>query len=195
MGRAKLLLELEGRTVISRLVETLQCGGCDGVWLLARRDDVALQAAVCDLPVRLLLTDTATADMRASVERLLKELARVEQPRAELDGWLLCPADYPVLRPELVRRLLARWREFPQSIVVPRCGERRGHPTIFPWSLETKVMEIPDGQGLNWLLKQPDVSLDQLIIEDPAILQDLDTPAEFERLRDQLEETAGPELI
>jgi CTP:molybdopterin cytidylyltransferase MocA len=57
---------------------------------------------------------------------------------------------------------------------------RRGHPVLFPWPLAAAVEALPAEAGVNRLLQQHDVL--ELPVRDLA-LDDLDTPAEYERLR------------
>lgn len=180
MGRPKLLLELAGRTVMARLVDALRTGGCDDIWVLARGDDAELLAVLATLPVHCVIVEAPTADMRASVVLLLDAITDCEQPQSD-DGWLLCPADHPVLSVTVVAAVLAAREQSPSAVIVPSHHSRRGHPTLFPWRLAERIHDIPPNQGLNWLLRQPDVVVCEVPVDDPSILTDLDTPEDYER--------------
>jgi molybdenum cofactor cytidylyltransferase len=182
MGRPKLLLPLGGRAVIARVLEALRGGGVDATYVLARADDVGLQRELDGSGVHTVLADDATEDMRASAELLLSRI-REEQHPLRNDAWLLAPADYPVLNPSVVSRLIASWRADPAGIVVPACGGRSGHPTLFGWPFAERVACIPAGEGLNRLLRDGAGQVRQVDFESPEILQDLDTPADYERLK------------
>ena len=121
-------------------------------------------------------------DMRASVRFALETIQRDFSPRED-DGWLLVPADHPVLDRSLIESLIATWERDRPLILVPRVGNRRGHPTLFRWSLAREVSRIPADLGLNWLLNEHASEVSELPVEGDAALTDLDTPDDYERLR------------
>lgn len=181
MGTHKLLLPLAGRSVISRVVDALHRAGPIEVHVILRRDDESLRSELASLPVHPHLLDADTPDMRASVERLLDLITAERQP-APSDAWLLCPADHPVLSADVVRRLIVESATAPDSIGIPTSQDRRGHPTLFPWSLASSVRDIPTGEGLNWLLRAHAARVREVEVDDPTILLDLDTPEDYERI-------------
>jgi molybdenum cofactor cytidylyltransferase len=182
MGQPKLLLELQGRTVIARLVESLRAAGCESIWVLAREDDPALLTALSALPVQAVVTAIPTPDMRASVQVLLRAIEDAAAPRLE-DAWLLCPADHPIMNPAIIRSVLQAGQRRAEAVVIPVHAGRRGHPTLFPWRLAARAVDIPADAGLNWLLRQPGVVVEELPVAEDSILRDLDTPADYERLQ------------
>ncbi|MFG0335640.1 MAG: NTP transferase domain-containing protein, partial [Maioricimonas sp. JB049] len=138
MGRPKLLLPLGERRVIDWLLDALQTAGLQHVFLLARRDDTNLVAAVRDRMTMIVQPVADPPDMRTSVEHLLEKAYAKIRPRPD-DGWMLIPADHPVLRPELVATLCRAWQECDADVLVPEYEGRRGHPTLFRWSLAERV--------------------------------------------------------
>lgn len=182
MGVAKLLLPLGGRTVMARVLDALRRGGVDAIYVLARADDAALREELRGSDVCAVFSEEPTADMRASVELLLQRLARKQSPRPE-DAWLLAPADHPVLDGTVVAALVAEWHARPEGIVVPVYKGRRGHPTLFGWDYAASAARLPPGQGLNRLLRDAPDQVRQVAVESPRILLDLDTPADYQRLK------------
>lgn len=182
MGRPKLLLELGGQTVIRRLLDALQQAGVAERIVVCRKDDAALQAEVAAAGATAVTPDVDPADMRTSVEHALAYLQSRCQPRPD-DGWLLSPADHPVLNAAVVGDLVQRQAESDAAILVPTCDGKRGHPTLFRWSLAERVADIPPDHGLNRLLREFAEDVVEVPVNDPCVLTDLDTPADFERLR------------
>ncbi len=103
--------------------------------------------------------------------------------RKDEDGWLLVPADHPVLSAEVIERMLSAWQTTAADILIPTCQGRRGHPTIFSWKLARQVPGIPKDRGLNWLVRSTGATIEEVSTGDPAILTDLDTPADYEALK------------
>jgi molybdenum cofactor cytidylyltransferase len=186
MGRPKLLLPLGGKTVVARLLAALDHPAVAGRFVVVRADDAELRAAVEAAGGAPVVPTDDPLDMRASVEHALAAIAARCRPE-EFDGWLLVPADHPVLEPEAVAAVIAAWRAATaagaRDVIVPTHGNRRGHPTAFPWPLAERVAGMPADQGLNWLLRHGGVSVRELPVDTPAILTDLDTPTDYARLQ------------
>lgn len=182
MGRPKLTLKLGDRTVIRRLLDAFDLPGITATVIVARMRDEALQAEVAQSHAHLVQPEIDPPDMRTSVEHALRFLREHFAP-SDKDGWLLCPADHPVLDVEVLKELIAQWQESAASIVVPTFQGRRGHPTFFRWSLVPEITAIPPDSGLNVLLKNHAREVSEIAIDDDCILTDLDTPDDFDRLR------------
>ena len=181
MGRPKLLIDLEGRTIICRLLDALQSGGVQDVFVLVRQSDQALQDELAGTGARVVRTEE-TPDMKASVAALLAVIARDESPAA-IDSWLLVPADHPLLEPGPVAALLAARRPGETEILVPVHAGRRGHPTCFSWDLAEQVASIAPEKGINSLVRERSRLVREVPVETPAVLIDLDTPEDLERIR------------
>jgi molybdenum cofactor cytidylyltransferase len=196
MGRPKLLLPLGGQTVIRRVLEALSAAGVVDFYILIREDDEPLRAEVSQTGATIVTTPVATRDMRQSVELLLQSIERDRHPDPE-DGWLLCPADHPVLDADVVKQLMRAWHASGWRIVVPVHNGRRGHPTILGWRYAAQVAGIPADRGIDWLLESFSDDVHEEPVETAGILVDLDTPADYKSLQASQDSDAmricGPE--
>jgi molybdenum cofactor cytidylyltransferase len=182
MGKPKLLLPLGEKTVIARLLETLDRPGIHCRAVVLRRNDEALRREINSAGGWTIQPDIDPPEMRQSVEHALAAIAERFAPQ-KTDGWLLVPADHPVLSVAVIDRLIAEWQNLSAEILLPTCQNRRGHPTIFSWSLAEEVPKIPADRGLNWLVRSSEATIQEVPVEDPAIFTDLDTPADYEALK------------
>ena len=190
MGQPKLLLQIDGQSIIRRLVSALQDGGVTTVSVLVRGSDQPLQAELAGTGARVVLT-ADTPDMRASVVALLEDIRQVANPQPD-DGWLLAPADHPFLTSAVVAELLASRQSGGEEILVPVHADRRGHPTYFPWSLAPRVGMLPEGHGINQFLRDGATPVREVPTHSADVLVDLDTPEDLERLRQRQESCAEP---
>ena len=181
MGEPKLLLNLAGQTVIARLLNALDHPRMTSRSVVVRQSDIRLQAEVTRFNGSLVLPEIDPPDMRSSVAAALESIEKQFSPN-DTDGWLLVPADHPVLDRQLIEVVLDCWQTNPTRILVPRCGQRRGHPTLFRWSLAREVAKIPADRGLNWLLREYANEVTELPVESTAAITDLDTPDDYRRL-------------
>jgi molybdenum cofactor cytidylyltransferase len=182
MGRPKLSLPLGDKTVLEHVLEALQSAGIADVVVVIGPHSTELRALVKP-PVHVLQLSEATADMRATIEKGLTWIEAQFQPTAT-DDWLLVPADHPTLDADVVKALLhARATAPASSIVVPTFNGQRGHPTLIGWKHVAGIRSLPAGWGLNTYLRTHADETREVAVESAAILADLDTPADYERLR------------
>ena len=184
MGQPKLLLPLGEQTVIRRLLDVLNRADVDERLVVLRRDDASLRAEVEAAGARVVAPELPPPDMRASVEQALAEIRMSHRPAAH-DGWLLIPADHPLLSASVLEQLIAAWNQSDADALVPTFQGRRGHPTFFRWRLADKISAIPSGRGLNQLLNTQSVQVQEVAVEDRSVVVDLDTPQDYETLRQQ----------
>ena len=187
MGQPKLLLQLAGKTVLARLLEALSFVGVEDRVVVLRNDDEALCAEATAAGASVVQPPVPPPDMRQSTEYALEYIEQRHSPAPD-DGWLLLPADHPVLARSVIETLIERWNRQSDLILVPTCQGRRGHPAFFRWRLIEEIRRIPRGAGLNQLLKSHRDAVTELPVEDDAVLLDLDTPADYEKLRRRFSE-------
>jgi molybdenum cofactor cytidylyltransferase len=183
MGRPKLALPLGDRTILERVVAALREAGVEQI-LVVVGPHVPHLAPLAQLAgAHVLQLSEETPDMRATVLAGLRWLEERYQPQPD-DGWLLVPADHPTLDPLVVRTLIReRAAARDHSIIIPTHDERRGHPTLIDWKHVAGMRALPAGSGLNVYLRQRAVETLEVPVDSPDILCDLDTPDDYERLR------------
>jgi CTP:molybdopterin cytidylyltransferase MocA len=127
--------------------------------------------------------------MRATVEAGLDRLETTVRPSPG-DDWLLAPADHPTLDSGVVRALVeARLRNPAHSILIPTHAGRRGHPTLISWSHVPAIRSLPPDQGINSFIRGRADEVLEVPTASPAVLIDLDTPADYERLEQEWRRT------
>ena len=173
MGTQKLLLPVGGRPVIARVVdELLQCA-LERVVVVLSPSGAPLRQALSGRNVEFVLNPAADSEMLDSLRCGLRALAE------ECDQVLVMPADHPGLSAAVVNRLIEAARDSSRGILVPVWQRRRGHPLLLATRYREELLCRYDSVGLRGLLgAHPD---DVLEVESPtpAILQDLDTLAEY----------------
>jgi molybdenum cofactor cytidylyltransferase len=183
MGRSKLALPLGRQTVLEHVVSALRQAEVPHILVVVGPHVPELVPLAQAAGAEVLSLTQETVDMRATVELGLRWLEERFQPAAQTP-WLLCPADHPALDPAVIRQLReARAASPVHSIVVPTFQGRRGHPLLIDWRHVTGMRALPANVGLNVYVRQQGVDLLELPVLSPGVLIDLDTPADYERLR------------
>jgi CTP:molybdopterin cytidylyltransferase MocA len=180
MGRPKLTLPLGDRSILERVIDCLREGGVARTLVVIGPSAPELvDLAIAGGAAPLLLGDQ-TPDMRSTVEAGLRWIERSWRPTAG-DAFLLAPADHPALAPAVVQRLLAVPGD---GIVIPTFERKRGHPARVGWSLVPDLLNWPAGFGLNDFFRANAVV--EMSADTRDILDDIDTPEEYERWRARL---------
>jgi molybdenum cofactor cytidylyltransferase len=184
MGQPKLLLPLGAKTVIARLLDVLNRPDVIERFVVLRRDDETLLAEVTSAKATAVQPEINPPDMRSSVQNALEEIQRRHAPGPD-EGWMLIPADHPVLDAEVLDAMIDCWQKSDDLILVPTYQQQRGHPTFFRWELAEEVLSLPPDKGLNELLKSHADEIVEVRTDNPAVLTDLDTPEDYQELCDR----------
>jgi len=186
MGRPKLTLDLAGRPVIARLLDALDHPAIAATAIVLRRSDEQLRDVLQPFDVVAVQPPRDPPDMRHSVEYGVAAIRSHFAPEPE-DAWILIPADHPVLDGDVINELVNVWRTLDADIMVPVHSGKRGHPAFFRWTLASRLSEIPDDRGLNWLLTLDGVTVCEHSVASDSILLDLDTPEDLQRLQSRFD--------
>jgi molybdenum cofactor cytidylyltransferase len=188
MGQPKLLLPWGTSTMIEHVLGVWRDSRVDRVVVVVHPLDAQLAEVCAACGAQVVQPAIPPGEMKVSIRVALEFLARFE-PRPA-DAWLLAPADIPGLRVNTINALLAAYEadrgdaaKRPR-IWAPRRGTRHGHPVLFPWSLAAQVGELAPDEGVNVLLSRSSVEF--VDVAEDSILEDVDTPEDYERLRSRL---------
>jgi CTP:molybdopterin cytidylyltransferase MocA len=95
----------------------------------------------------------------------------------------ISPADLPFLSKSSLLRVIEAVNlpeaRGPETLLVPVCSRRRGHPLVIPAALVARVLAWPADGRLNRLFAEPDVKVLHLEGFDETILSDVDRPADL----------------
>ncbi len=183
MGRPKLLLPFDQQTVLGATLEALERGGVSEIVLVGAPGDADLARWAESHGVRLAINPQPDDGMLTSVWAGLTALGGAEALIAAGEELLVCPGDLPRLRPETVTALLREARAAGAGLLVPRCGSERGHPLVVRAELLREIATLDPAVGLRQLrLRYPERTL-EVEVADPGVILDVDTPADYDRLR------------
>jgi molybdenum cofactor cytidylyltransferase len=197
MGRPKLLLPYADGTVLGCLVGALRVAGVSPIVVVAAAGDAEMRAWCGAAIAAAATTDAAgltvaltvalnPAPERGMLSSILAGLAALGGAGTLAGGrtpLLVCPGDLPALRPGTVVELLRRREAAGAGLAVPVHRGRRGHPLAVAPALVPEIESLDPGRGLRQLLDLHPDDLLTVEVDDPGCVADLDTPADYERLR------------
>jgi xanthine dehydrogenase accessory factor len=100
----------------------------------------------------------------------------IEAAPADADAYLVALADMPGTTPAMVASLLARWAAGRDRIVVPVHRGHRGHPVILPARFRAELLALSGDVGARGILRAHPGDVEEVPVDDPAVLFDVDRP-------------------
>jgi CTP:molybdopterin cytidylyltransferase MocA len=167
MGFPKALLDAGGETFAARLARVFAEAGCE-VLIVVGADAASLRLRLP--PVRIVENVGWKAGQLSSVRVGLRE--------ARQSAVLVHPVDVPLVRPETIERVLAALSS--SAAVVPTYRGASGHPVGFAAEAVERILGWSDLPHLEAAVARLGATL--LEVPDPAILQEADTPDEYQAL-------------
>jgi len=178
MGRSKPLLAPGGQTFLARVVDSLRRGGCRTVYVGVREADGATAEEARRLGAEVVIPHDVERGPIASVRAAL-ELARDASLPTAL---LLHPADHPLVRPETIALLIDAMSGAGAEIqiVLPRHGDRRGHPALFRGAAVEELRNPGLEGGARTVVRSRPERVLEVPVEDPGVITNLDTPEQVQ---------------
>lgn len=172
MGAFKPLLEIDGVSMVRRVVQLMRGAGANPVVVVAGHRRWKLEEHLRDAGVELIHNPDYASTQQFDSLRLA--LARLEE---RCDRLLVSPADIPLVKPETVAALL----HTPGEFVRPVFRGRGGHPVLLSAALIPALLCYDGPDGLRGAIRRSGCAVRNVEVEDGGVLMDNDTPEDFAR--------------
>ena len=108
--------------------------------------------------------------------------------RPQASGWLVLPADMPLVRPTTLQAVARQLVQSP--VVFAQFKGRRGHPVGFSAELYSELVALDGDEGARRIVaRYPALGVE---VDDPGVLVDVDTLADLETVRQAQAGVAAP---
>jgi molybdenum cofactor cytidylyltransferase len=172
MGRPKALLPIDGQTFVEKIVGALKQTSVGKVIVVLGYNAEEMRQRIEHLPVEILVNPDYKLGQLSSLQVAVRRL----EPEADCDGMLVHLVDHPYIGSKLVDIMIERFHASGKLIVVPRHGDKRGHPVIFSRELFGELLAAPMDQGAKAVLNAHRGDTLEIDTEDVGITLDIDTP-------------------
>lgn len=177
MQSFKPMLYLGESTLIRHAIHTLIQGGIGDIVVVTGNKAPLLEEHLQGLPVRCVFNpDYRTCEMIDSARLGLAYIS------SECKRIFFLPCDVPLFMPRTLALLADTMKEKCAAVVKPTWQGRPGHPILMDSSLLPHIFTYAGGGGLAGALKEFAKPAVHIECDDPGILLDADTPADYERL-------------
>jgi len=173
MGQPKQLLPFGKQTLIETVVENVLQSQIQKtvVVLGANKDEIAKK--LDKYPVSMIFNPRFKQGMLSSIQRGFEAIAK------EASAVLIILGDQPTIPAWVIDSIIHTYRNTGKGIVVPVFQMRRGHPVLFDCKYRDEVAALDAAVGLRALVHGHPDDVEEVAVESPAILKDIDYPEEY----------------
>lgn len=179
MGRNKLLLELEGESLLRRAARRALAAGLDPVIAVLGHEAERTRRELQGLPCRALVNAGHARGMSTSLS------AGAAAVPPEADALVVLLADMPLVDEAMIRAVVERYQACGAPVVTARYGEVTAPPTLYARRLFPEL-QGGEGEGRGREVVRRHRGEAAYLDFPPSALADLDAPEDLERARRQL---------
>jgi molybdenum cofactor cytidylyltransferase len=176
MGTQKLLLPYRGTTVVEAVVRAALDSSLDETLVVLGADATKVRQALRSYPVTFATNRDYKLGMLSSVQAAFRALPPGTEAAVVMLG------DQPAVPAAVLDALVRVFREGRRGIVVPVHGGRRGHPVLIATAFRGDILGLDPGVGLRQLLRVHPGEVEEVAVDEAAVLTDMDKPEDYKKL-------------
>jgi len=170
MGRNKLLVNVGGKPLVRRVVETALASGAGRVIVVTGNDAENVMASLSNLPIVFAHNPHFHAGLSTSLKAGVKALPE------DVDGALILLGDMPAVTPTLINTLIGKFEpDEDRAICVPTYNGKQGNPVLWSRHFFPDILALEGDVGAKHLIAENDDVVCQVATSDEAPLVDIDT--------------------
>lgn len=169
-GKNKLVAEFHGKPLISYILDATSDIFQKRI-VVTRHKSVANLCKERNIDFILHTMPYRNDTVRLGLEKLLNT-----------EHCMFCTSDQPLLKQETIAALALSAANAPSKIIRPICEDIIGSPVVFPKITYDELLQLPEGKGGGYVIKQHPDYVQYLPIKDSNELKDIDTPEDLLRL-------------
>ena len=179
MGRNKLLLPLDGDTVVRRAIKVARDAGLDPVIVVLGHDSSRIEEEIDDLGCRTVFNPDHETGIHTSVRAGVAGLAD------EADAAIVMLPDMPFVTAAMLTTLVERYRSSHAPLVISRYGaDVNAPPMLYDRQLFGELSVMQRRCGREVVQRHRDEAVE---VEWPeSALSDLDRPEDYDRIRAEI---------
>jgi len=181
MGQNKLLMELEGETLIRRVVGRVSKAGVSPLVVVLGHDADRVQAALEGIPYAPVFNRDYERGVSSSLRAGIHAVSGTSAHAA-----IVLLADMPFVTTAMIMTLIARYRQSAAPLVVSDYDGVNAPPMLYDRSLFPELATY-EGEGCGKQVVKRHRHEAESAKWPPEALADLDTPEDFERVKAPME--------
>ena len=173
MGKPKRLLKFGDKTFLEQIISVLKLSDVVRITVVLGAEAETIKNSVDLSETRVVVNKDYLKGQLSSLITAIKDTPE------ETEAILLCLADAPFVSKEVVNKIVSKFGETNNPIIVPVFNGKRGHPTLFSKSLFNELLNAPQDQGARYVLYSNEEKVLEVEISESGFLISIDTPDEY----------------
>lgn len=176
MGRDKALLPYQGSTFLNHIISQF-VSRLDPVVVVLGHHAEQIQSSLLSPPrLRVVINDHYKLGMLSSLQQGIRALPD------SVEAAMFTLVDHPTVGAATLDRLISEWQRTRAALVVPRLGERRGHPVIASRAILGEMLRLPSDASPKSVVGRHRKQTLFVGVQDAGVLRDIDLPSDFDAL-------------
>ncbi len=176
MGQPKLLLELQGKSLVRHVVENALSSHLDEVLVVIGNDAERVRAEIQSYPVRTVENPLFAEGQSTSLKAGMREI------RDDADAVIVLMADQPFVGPEIIDAIIDHYRDERCSIVAPEYDGQIGAPVLFDRSLFPELLTVSGDKGGRDIVRSHREQVHVVKFDSALAAKDIDTWQEYQEI-------------
>ncbi|KXK13002.1 MAG: 4-diphosphocytidyl-2C-methyl-D-erythritol synthase [Chloroflexi bacterium OLB14] len=174
MRENKLLMKWGDKTVIEKVIQTIQEAGIEDIVLVTndKLQVTSYKLQVTNYDLRFTINAT-NHEMLSSIKLGL------QNQNVTTEATLICLGDQPQIESRSVVAVCEAYQKNKSKLVVPSYHKRRGHPWLVAKPLWNEILGMTENESPRDFLNKHADEIEYVNVDTPTILQDLDTPEDY----------------
>jgi len=173
MGKLKPLLKFNDTTFLGQIISVLKLPDVDRITVVLGAEAETIKNSVDFSGTNIVINKDYQKGQLSSL------IAGIEQTPQETEAILVCLVDNPFITKEVVNKIISKFKETNNPIIVPVFEKNRGHPTLFARSLFNELLNAPEEKGARYVLYSNEGKILELEVSERGILIGIDTPDDY----------------
>lgn len=183
MGKNKLLLPLQGKPMVVLTLENLLASQVDEIIVVTGHEGARLEKELGPFlegrPGRIKVV--RNKDYQQGMSTSLKAGAEAAKGRA--DALLIMLGDQPFIGPELINRIIARFKTGRAKICLPLFRGQPGHPVLFHGDYLSEMASLSGDVGARGIVESHPEDVVTIEVDSPEVLVDIDEESQYEAVQ------------
>jgi molybdenum cofactor cytidylyltransferase len=180
MGRPKMLMTWQESTVIQSVVRSYLSAGLKEILVITGGSRKEIEGLLKELPVRLVFNPKfENGEMLDSLKIGINSFS------TNIRAAMIALGDQPRIESKVISKVIDGYLNTNSRLIVPSFKMRRGHPWIVEKSLWGGLLNLELPDTLREFLKDNSEEIQYIDIQNSSILMDMDTPEDYERLKNE----------
>jgi len=185
-GRNKLLVKIQRKPIIRRVVEAALNSKVDEVIVVLGWEAKKIREVLADLPCRFVVNKEYRKGQSSSVKAGLREVGETTQ------AILFLPADIAMIDSASINRVVDAYARDRRPILIASHKRRMGHPILLRRELFPEVEAIAEESfGMKAVINRHRAEVKLVETGSDRVLYDIDTPADLKQIRARTSDLAG----